>query len=154
MARGINSDYAGKQLIIIGVLQGSIFFLVDLVKQLTMPLELDFIEATSYGGIESTGKIKIKKDISINIGGREVLLVEDIVDTGNTMSLLVPLLRERNPRSLKLAAFLDKPSRRKKEVKIDYVGKIIPNEFVVGYGLDYNGLYRNLPDVRIFKPES
>lgn len=146
MAREIIRDYAGSdRLIAVGVLKGSVFFLVDLLKQLTIPVMVDFFQTSSYGDSTEPGEVRIKKDIDLSIRGADVLLVEDIVDTGYTLRTILDLLRFRGARSVRLCALLDKVSRRQVEVPIDYRGFEIPDEFVIGYGLDYDDLYRNLP---------
>ena len=156
LAEQINHDYQdiqAERLVVVGILRGSVLFMSDLVRRLQMPVELDFMSASSYGGTESTGTVRITKDIGQDIRGKHVLLVEDIIDTGNTMSRLIPMLQKRNPASLKLCSLLNKPSRRLCEVNIDYQGFEIEDKFVVGYGLDYNGNYRHLPVVAVLKPE-
>lgn len=146
MAEQINQEYAGKPLRLICILKGSIFFFCELARHLTMPVTLDFMSASSYGnGTESSGKLNIKKDLDESIEGVDCLIVEDIIDTGNTLSLTQKMLLERKPASLKLCTLLDKPDRRKIKIDIDYTGFVIPDEFVVGYGLDYAQRYRNLP---------
>lgn len=154
LAEEINRDYAGKAPVVVGILQGSFVFLADLVREITLPINVEFMSASSYGtGTESSGKVNIRLDLSEDIAGRDVILVEDILDSGNTLSRLIPHLKERNPASLKLCVLLDKPSRREKEVSVDYRGYSIPDAFVVGYGLDYDQKYRNLPYIGILKPE-
>lgn len=148
MARTINRDYEGKELHLIGVLKGSVPFLVHLARYLTMPLTMDFLSCSSYGsGTTSSGAVRLNKDLDEPIEGRHVLLVEDIIDTGHTLSYLLNLLQDRAPASLKLAALLDKPSRRTHPVAVDYSCFQIPDVFVVGCGLDYDQMYRNLPYV-------
>ncbi len=150
LAFDISSAYGDRELIIIGVLKGAIVFLSDLIRELpvSMNTELDFLGVTSYGSsTESSGVVKITKDLDVNINGKNVIIVEDIVDTGLTLSYLVNILREREPEMLEICALLDKPSRRKTEIEIAFKGFEIPDEFVVGYGLDYSGKWRNLPDI-------
>lgn len=153
MAAQISQDYAGKTPLVVGILRGSFIFMADLVRAMDIPLTLDFMVASSYGaGTVSSGKVKIGLDLQEDIAGRDVLLVEDILDTGNTLSKLVAELKGRQPASLKLCVLLDKPERRTKPIEADYVGFTIPDAFVVGCGLDYNQLYRQLPYIGILKP--
>jgi hypoxanthine phosphoribosyltransferase len=151
----ISRDYAGKDLFLVCVLKGGVVFLSDLVRAIHIPHAFDFMAISSYGGThtESSGVVRILMDLNASIEGRNVLIVEDIVDTGRTLAYITENLRTRNPASLKICALLNKPSRREVPVTLDYVGFDIPNEFVVGYGLDYNELYRNLPFVGVLKPE-
>lgn len=153
LAEQINKDYKGKELVVIGVLKGSVFFLSDLLRKIDMPLEIDFIEVSSYEGTQSRGVVCIKKDITIDIQGKDVLLIEDIIDTGATLFELKKYLLNKKPRSLKVAVFIDKLHQRRFDVHADYAGKAIPNIFIVGYGCDYNGKYRNFPEIRIFQEE-
>ena len=149
----ISKDYEGKKLIILGVLKGSVVFMTDLLRQITIPVEMDFMAVASYGsGTKTAGVVKILKDLDRLIQGYHVLIVEDILDSGMTLSYLTELLRDRNPASIRIATLLDKPDRRKVDIKPDYVGFRIPDEFVVGYGLDYAELYRNLPYVGVLAP--
>jgi len=151
----ISRDYAGKDLILVCVLKGGVLFLSDLVRAIRAPHAIDFMAISSYGGTrtESSGVVRILMDLNVSIEGRNVLIVEDIIDTGRTLTYITENLRTRNPASLKICTLLNKPSRRQVPVALDYVGFDIPNEFVVGYGLDYNELYRNLPFVGVLKPE-
>lgn len=150
----ITRDYAGKKLLIVGVLKGSIYFLTDLSRHIDLPCHIDFIQASSYGaGTESSGKIKIIKDIDSDLTGFDVLLVEDILDTGRTLKHIHDMLSTRNPNSIAVVTLLDKPARREVDIKADYTGVDIPNEFAVGYGLDYNQYYRNLPYIGVLKEE-
>ena len=151
----ISRDYAGKDLILVCVLKGGVVFLSDLVRAVHVPHEIDFMAISSYGGtrLESSGVVRILMDLNASIEGRNVMIVEDIIDTGRTLTYISENLRTRNPASLKICTLLNKPSRREVSVELDYVGFDIPNEFVVGYGLDYNELYRNLPFVGVLKPE-
>jgi hypoxanthine phosphoribosyltransferase len=150
----ISKDYAGQELVIIGVLKGGFIFLADLSRNITIPVDLDFMSVSSYGNSsKSSGVVKIIKDVDTNITGKHVLIVEDIIDTGLTLNHLVELLKTRGPLSVKICAALDKPSRRKVDLKVDYKGIEIPDEFVIGYGLDYAGKYRNIPEVCILKRE-
>ncbi len=146
----ISKEYEGKNLHIVGILKGSVFFMVELAKYITVPCTLDFMSVSSYGsGMESSGKIDIKKDLDEPIKGKHVLLVEDIIDSGNTLYALRQVLLDREPESFKICTLLDKPDRREKEVPVDYVGFQIPDAFVVGYGLDYDQRYRNLPYIGV-----
>lgn len=153
MGQAISRDFAGKKLIVIGVLKGSVVFMADLIRQITIPVEMDFMAVSSYGaGVKTTGVVKILKDLDRLIEGYHVLVVEDILDSGMTLSYLTELLRDRGPASVRIATLLDKPERRKVDIAPDYVGFTVPDEFVVGYGLDYAELYRNLPYVGILAP--
>mgnify|MGYP000582838748 CR=1 FL=1 len=146
MAAQISREYEGKTLHLICILKGSVFFACELAKRITVPVTLDFMSASSYGdGTQSCGRVKIVKDLDESLEGRDVLVVEDIIDSGRTLSYLLQVLQLRRPASLRLCTLLDKPERRVVDVKVDYVGFEIPDEFVVGYGLDYNQHYRNLP---------
>ncbi|MDD6207147.1 MAG: hypoxanthine phosphoribosyltransferase [Clostridiales bacterium] len=152
MAEQINQDYQGKQIHLIGILKGSVFIVCELAKYLTVPVTMDFMSVSSYGdGTESSGRVKIAKDLDEGIEGRDVLVVEDIIDSGRTLTYLMKVLLARNPASLKLCTLLDKPDRRVPEadVTVDYVGFAIPDQFVVGYGLDYAQKYRNLPYIGV-----
>lgn len=146
----ISTDYEGKQIHLICVLKGGTFFMCELAKRITVPVSLDFMAVSSYGSdTKSSGVVKIVKDLDEAIQGKDVLVVEDIVDSGRTLSYLLEMLRERKPASLRLCTLLDKPERRVIEVPVDYTGFQIPDEFVVGYGLDYDQKYRNLPYIGI-----
>lgn len=148
IAKQIEHDYKGKDLVLVGVLKGGFIFLADLVRKISMDISLDFISVSSYGNsTESSGVVRIIKDIDSDITGKHVLIVEDLIDTGLTLNYLKELFNTKGCASVKLAAILDKPDRRKVDLKVDYVGIEIPDEFVVGYGLDWAGKYRNLPDV-------
>ena len=148
LAKRLDNDYAGKNPLFVCVLKGSVFFTADLVRELTIPAFLDFMSVSSYGaGTISTGELNIKKDLSENIENRHVIIVEDIIDTGNTLYKLKNLLLKRNPASIKIIALLDKPERRTAPMEADYVGFVIPDEFVIGYGLDYDERFRELKDV-------
>ena len=150
----ISADYAGKEPLLVSVLRGSIMFMADLTRQIQSFCEIDFMAVSSYGGgTSSSGQVKIVKDLTESIEGRDVLVVEDILDSGNTLSYLLEMLRARKPASIKLCTLLDKPDRRVKPIQVDYVGFIIPDAFVVGYGLDYDERYRNLPYIGVLKPE-
>ena len=143
----ISRDYAGKQPVLVGILNGALIFMADLIREIDLPLEAYMMAASSYDGYESTGTVEIIKPLDASIAGRDVILVEDIVDTGITLDCLLESLRDEKPASLEVCALLDKKSRRQVEVPIKYIGFEIPDEFVVGYGLDYNQQYRNLPYV-------
>ena len=150
MGEQISKDYAGKSLHLVAILKGATFFACELAKRITVPVTLDFMSVSSYGNsTESSGVVKINKDLDEPIDGRDVLVVEDIVDTGNTLSYLLDNLQKRGSTSVKLCTLLNKPERRLKDVSVDYTGFIIPDEFVVGYGLDYAQKYRNLPYIGI-----
>ena len=150
LAARISEDYKDEEVLAIGILRGGVFFCSELTKRMTVPVILDFIEASSYGdGTESSGQVKITKDLTEDIAGKNVVVVEDIIDTGRTLNLLLENLRDRNPKSLKLCTLLDKPERRVVEVPVDYNGFQIPNEFVVGCGMDYAQRYRNLPYIGV-----
>lgn len=155
MGRQITEDYTGRELVIIGILKGAIIFASDLIKEIDLPLVMDFMAVSSYGSsTKSTGVVRILKDLDQEIEGKDVLIVEDIVDTGLTLNYLVENLMTRRPRSLKICCCLDKPSRRTAPVKVDYVGFSIPDEFVIGYGLDYAEKYRNLPFIGVLAKEA
>ncbi len=152
LGRRIRDDYAGRTPMLVGVLKGAVIFLADLMRAIEAPCECDFIAVSSYGAsTRSSGIVRLTKDLSVSIEGRDVLIVEDIVDTGLTLSYLLRNLETRQPRSLRVCALLDKASRRQVSVRLDYVGFTIPDEFVVGYGLDYAGLYRNLRHVAVLE---
>ncbi len=151
LAGEIDAAYASLEspLILLSVLKGSILFLADLARSLTVPVELEFIAVRSYEGTQSTGSVELVKDVSMPLRDRDVLMIEDIVDTGTTIAFLHEHIRRHAPRSVRLASLLNKESRREKSVTVDYVGFDIPDRFVIGYGLDYDGIYRNLPDIRV-----
>ena len=155
LGAAISRDYAGKDLLLVCILKGGVVFLSDLVRTIRVPHEYDFMAISSYGGTrtDSSGVVRIVMDLERNIANRNVLIVEDIIDTGHTLSYITDMLRTRGPASLKICTLLNKPSRREVFVPVDYKGFDIPNEFVVGYGLDYNEIYRNLPFVGVLKPE-
>ncbi len=154
LARQISSDYIGKTPLIVGILKGAVFFVSDLLRRLSIPVKVDFMAVSSYEGTETTGEVKILKDLDMPIMGEHVILVEDIVDTGLTMARLIEILEARHPASLRVCALLDKPSRRKVDVPIHYIGFEIPDYFVVGYGLDYNQMFRNLPYIGVLDLDS
>src|ERR671912_2876244 len=151
----ISADYAGRELTLVSVLKGSLPFMADLMRAIDIPVRIDLMEVSSYGGsaTESSGLVRILKDLSASIEGEDVLIVEDIIDTGLTLNYLVRYLRGKNPASLRICTLLDKPARRLVEIDIDYRGFTIPDRFVVGYGLDYGEFYRNLPFVGVLRPE-
>ena len=150
----ISRDYAGKDLLLVGVLKGAVFFMADLMRELTIPCEIDFMAISSYGaGTDSSGVVRILKDLDLNISGRNVLVVEDIIDSGLTLSYLVRTLGARKPATVEICALLTKPERREVDVPVRYIGFEIPNEFVIGYGLDYDERYRNLPHVAVLHPD-
>ena len=150
----ISSDYTGRDLLLVGVLKGAVFFMADLMRNLTIPCEIDFMAISSYGdSTDSSGVVRILKDLDINIEGRDVLVVEDIIDSGLTLSYLMRNLEAREPASLEICALLTKPERREIEVPVRYVGFEIPNKFVIGYGLDFAERYRNLPYVAVLHPD-
>lgn len=155
LAAQISREYAGKDPVFIGVLKGVVIFFADMIRNIDIPCQIDFMNIASYSGTTSTGKTEIRKDVSVDIKNRHVVILEDIFDTGNSLTFTVNHLLNKQPASLKVCTFLDKPSRRKPGVTLqpEYVGYTIPNEFVVGYGLDYNEHYRNLPYIGILKPE-
>ena len=152
----LSREYAGKDPVFVGVLKGVVIFYADMVRQITVPCQFDFMWISSYAGTESTGKMDVKRDISVDIKGRHVVILEDIFDTGNSLNFTYHHLLAKEPASLKICTLLDKPEGRNPAVKLeaDYTGFYIPNEFVVGYGLDYNEHYRNLPYVGVLKPEA
>ena len=151
LAKEIEKDYAGKELVCVGLLKGSVMFMADLIKAVDLDLRIDFMKVSSYGsGTNSTGVVKILKDVDVDLAGKDVLIVEDIIDTGLTILNVKDFLSKKNPNSVKVCTLLDKPSRRVVEVKGEYVGFEIPDEFVVGYGLDFDEKYRNLPFVGRF----
>ena len=151
----LSEEYADKNPVIVGVLKGVVVFYADMVRQISVPCQFDFMWISSYKGTTSTGQMQVKRDISADIKGRHVLILEDIFDTGNSLNYTYHHLLSKEPASVKICTLLDKPGRRNPEVTLqaDYVGFTIPDEFVVGYGLDYNELYRNLPYIGILKPE-
>ena len=151
----ISRDYAGREVHMICVLKGGVFFMCELAKRITVPVTMDFMQVTSYGsGTKSSGIVRITKDLDETIENRHVLIVEDIIDSGRTLSYLIPMLQQRRPASIRLCTLLDKPERREVDtVQIDYTGFEIPNAFVVGYGLDYDQRYRNLPYIGVVEPD-
>ncbi len=155
VAAQINRDYEGKQVHLICILKGGVFFTCELAKRLTIPVSMDFMSVSSYGsGTESSGVVRIVKDLDESIAGKNVLIVEDIIDSGRTLAYLIEILKQRNPESIHLCTLLDKPERRvKKQVKVDYTCFTIPDEFVVGFGLDYDQKYRNLPYIGVVEQQ-
>jgi len=149
----IDTEYAGKDLLLVSVLKGSIVFVADLIRSISIPHEIDFMATSSYGSAtSSSGVVRIIKDLNVSIEGRNVIIVEDIIDSGNTLSYLARILQERRPATLRIMTLLDKPERREVPIHVDWIGFSIPNEFVVGYGLDYAETYRNLPYIGVVKP--
>ncbi len=155
MAAEISNEYKGKKPLFVGVLKGVVMFFGDFVKRITVPCQIDFMWISSYAGTSTTGNVIVKRDISTDIKGRDVIILEDIFDTGNSLDFVYNHLLSKEPASLKICTLLDKPDRRKPNItlKADYTGFVIPNEFVVGYGLDYDEYYRNLPYIGVLKPE-
>lgn len=154
LGRRISEDYAGKELVLAGVLKGGFIFLADLMREISIPVDMDFIAVSSYGeSTRSSGVVRIIKDIDLDVVGKHVLIVEDLVDTGLTLRHLKDLFNTRGPKSVKICTAFDKPSRRKVEIEVEYNGIEVPDKFIVGYGLDYAGRYRNLPDVCTLKEE-
>ncbi|HCA05355.1 MAG TPA: hypoxanthine phosphoribosyltransferase [Ruminococcaceae bacterium] len=152
LAKQIEKDYNDKEFIMLGLLKGSIAFMADLMKHINLDFRIDFIVASSYGsGTESSGKVKITKDTQFDVRGKNILIVEDVVDSGNTLNFVCNYLMTRGAADVKVVTLCDKPSRRKVPFEPDYVGQVIPDEFIVGYGLDYNELYRNLPYIGVLK---
>ena len=150
----ITADYKNSNLMLVTVLKGAVVFLADLMRQIDVPAEIDFMVVSSYGsGVKSGGVVKIVKDLDVPLAGKDILIVEDILDAGLTLSYIKELLESRGPRSIRIATLLDKPSRRKVDLQADYIGFSVPDEFVIGYGLDYDEKYRNLPYIGILKPE-
>ena len=154
LGREISRDYEGQDLLLVCVLKGAITFLADLMREITIPHAIDFMAISSYGAsTRSSGVVRILKDLDANIDGCNVLIVEDIIDTGRTLSYITANLETRHPKSLRICTLLDKPSRREIDIPLDYVGFEIPNKFVIGYGLDYGEIYRNLPYIGVLKKE-
>ena len=154
LGRELARDYEGKCPVFVGMLKGVILFFADMIRATPIRSQIDLMAVSSYGaGTESTGRIVLKKDVSLDLRGRHVVILEDIIDSGLTLKYTVEHLKEMEPASLKICTLLDKPARRTVEVNADYIGFTIPNEFVVGYGLDYNDYYRNLPFIGVLKPE-
>lgn len=154
ISTAISRDYKGKDLIVVGVLKGSVLFAAELIKRITIPCEIDFMAVSSYGdSTESSGVVRILKDLDHSIEGKDVLIVEDIVDSGITLSYLTEYLKARKANSIEIVTLLNKPARRKKNIFVKYIGYDVPDEFIVGYGIDYAEKYRNLPFIGVLKPE-
>lgn len=153
LGKQISEDYKDKNLLLVSVLKGSVVFMADLMRNITIPCNIDFMSVSSYDGTKTTGNVKIKLDLDINLAGYDLLLVEDILDSGVTLHSLRGMLSLRNPKSIKICTLFDKPDRRIASIKADYIGTRVPDEFIVGYGLDYEERYRNLPYIGVLKPE-
>ncbi|MEG1104564.1 MAG: hypoxanthine phosphoribosyltransferase [Oscillospiraceae bacterium] len=154
MGKQISKDYAGKNLMLVTVLKGAVVFLADIMREIDIHAEIDFMVVSSYGaGVKSSGVVKIIKDLDVALEGKDILIIEDILDSGLTLNYIKDLLIGRNPASIKIATLLDKPIRRKVDLQADYVGFVVPDEFVIGYGLDFDEKYRNLPYIGVLKPE-
>ena len=154
LAQQINRDYAGKDVILVSVLKGAVVFMADIMREIDLKCEIDFMVVSSYGsGVKTSGNVKIIKDVDLPIEGKDVIIIEDILDSGVTLSNLIKMLKERNPNSLEICTLLDKPARRMADVHAKYIGIEVPDAFVVGYGLDFDEKYRNLPFVGVLKPE-
>ncbi len=148
----ITADNKGKNLLLIGILKGSVIFMADLMRAIDLPCNIDFMAVSSYGnGTESTGRVKINKDLDNDIQGKDIIIIEDILDSGKTLYYIRDILSARKPASIKICTLFDKPERREADIKADYVGSLVPNEFIVGYGLDYSEYYRNLPFIGVLK---
>ncbi|MDD6719337.1 hypoxanthine phosphoribosyltransferase [Lactobacillus sp. 23-2] len=154
LGKQLTKDYAGKRVLVVGALKGAVFFMVDLLKKMDLPCDIDFIDVSSYGnGTESSGKITVTHDLEADVTGRDVLIVEDIVDTGLTLKFMKDEMIKRGAKSVKCCVLLNKTARRTTEVEVEYYGTHVGNEFVIGYGMDFAGLYRNLPYVGVIKPQ-
>ena len=153
LGKQISEDYKDKKLLLVSVLKGAVIFMSDLMREITCKCEIDFMAISSYKGARSTGAVQFKKDLDTDPDGYDILIVEDILDTGLSLKYVCDILKTKKANSVKICAFLDKPENRKADIKADYVGAVVPNEFVVGYGLDYNEHYRNLPYLGVLKPE-
>lgn len=153
LGKQISEDYKGKNLLLVSVLKGAVVFLADLMRHITCDCKMDFLAVSSYDGVKTTGHVKFKKDMDINPQGYDILIVEDILDSGITLTYLKEVLKDRKANSIKVCTFLDKPTNHKTDITAEYIGKVVPDEFVVGYGLDYNEKYRNLPFVAVLSPE-
>ena len=154
LGKKISEDYRDKNLLMVSVLKGSLVFMADLMRAVTIPCSIDFLSVSSYGnGTASSGEVRILKDLDCSLEGKDLLIVEDILDSGMTLSFLLKTLSARNPASIRLCTFLDKPERRRVDIRPDYVGAEVPDKFIVGYGLDYAEKYRNLPYIGVLKPE-
>ena len=153
LGKQISKDYQGKKLLLVSVLKGAVVFMADIMRNITCDCEIDFMAVSSYSGSKTTGVVKFKKDMDVDPDGRDILIVEDILDSGVTLAYLKEVLLQRNAASIKVCTFLDKPANRRADIEADYVGKVVPDEFIIGYGLDYNEKYRNLPYVGVLKRE-
>lgn len=153
LGKQISEDYKDKKLLLVSVLKGGVVFLADLMREITCDCEIDFMSVSSYSGTKTTGVVKFKKDMDVDPDGQDILIVEDILDSGITLSYLKKVLIDRNAASVNVCAFLDKPANRQADIKAEYVGAVVPDEFIIGYGLDYNEKYRNLPYVGVLKHE-
>lgn len=154
LGEAISKDYEGKKLLLVSILKGSVIFMADIMRHITLPARIDFMTVSSYGsGTQTKGNVKILKDLDIDPKGYDLLIIEDILDSGRTLASLMDILTLRNPKSIRICTLFDKPERREADIKADYFGAVVPNAFIVGYGLDYDEKYRNLPFVGILKPE-
>ncbi len=154
LGKEITEDYKGKTPVMVAVLKGAFIFMADLVRAIEIPCTVDFMVVSSYGkGMTTSGSVKIIKDLDTNIEGKDVIIVEDILDSGVTLSNLIAVLKQRNPASIRICTLFDKPARHKVDIKVDYNGLEVPDEFIVGYGLDYAEIYRNYPEISVLKPE-
>ena len=150
----ITADYKDKAVLLVGILKGSVIFMADLMREIDVPCNIDFMAVSSYGnGTESSGRVKINKDLDNDIQGKDIIIIEDILDSGKTLYYIRDILSARKPSSIKICTLFDKPERREADIKADYVGSLVPNEFIVGYGLDYSEYYRNLPFIGVLKEE-
>ena len=154
LGKQISEDYKDKNLLLVSILKGSVIFMADLMRSIDIPCRIDFMSVSSYGsGVKTSGIVKIQKDLDLNLEGYDVLIVEDILDSGKTLYYVRNMLRTRNPASIKICTLFDKPDRREADIHADYSGSLVPDEFIVGYGLDYDEKYRNLPYIGVLKPE-
>lgn len=152
LGKQITEDYKGKNVLLIGILKGSVIFMADLMRAIDVPCNIDFMAVSSYGnGTESSGRVKINKDLDNDIQGKDIIIIEDILDSGKTLYYIRDILSARKPASIKICTLFDKPERREADIKADYIGSLVPNEFIVGYGLDYAEYYRNLPFIGVLK---
>ena len=154
LGKQISEDYKDKNLLLVSILKGSVIFMADLMRSIDIPCRIDFMSVSSYGsGVKTSGIVKIQKDLDLNLEGYDLLIVEDILDSGKTLYYVRDMLRTRNPASIKICTLFDKPDRREADIHADYSGSLVPDEFIVGYGLDYDEKYRNLPYIGVLKPE-
>lgn len=154
LGKKITEDYKGKEVLLVSILKGAVVFMADIMREIDLKCAIDFMVVSSYGsGVKTSGNVKIIKDVDIPLSGKDVIIIEDILDSGLTLNYIINMLKERNPNSIEICTLLDKPSGRKAQVEAKYIGKVVPDAFVVGYGLDYDEKYRNLPFVGILKPE-